>query len=57
MDGDVENGLVMAGQVASAINSLIRISEFVPAMAEDATRILIDFSKSMTVSAAVCGVG
>lgn len=40
MHGDVENGLVMTGQVASAIDRLIRISEFVPAMAEEAARIL-----------------
>jgi enoyl-[acyl-carrier protein] reductase II len=40
MHGDVENGLVMTGQVASAIDQLIRIAEFVPAMAEEAARIL-----------------
>ncbi len=40
MHGDIENGLVMTGQVASAINQLIRISEFVPAMADEAARIL-----------------
>src|SRR6202022_4371597 len=40
MHGAVENGLVMTGQVASAINQLIRISEFVPAMADEAARIL-----------------
>jgi NAD(P)H-dependent flavin oxidoreductase YrpB (nitropropane dioxygenase family) len=40
MHGDVENGLVMTGQVASAINQLIRISEFVPAMADEAAGIL-----------------
>jgi len=40
MHGDVENGLVMTGQVASAIVQLIRISEFVPAMADEAARIL-----------------
>jgi NAD(P)H-dependent flavin oxidoreductase YrpB (nitropropane dioxygenase family) len=40
MHGDVENGLVMTGQVASAIDQLIRVSEFVPAMADEAARIL-----------------
>jgi enoyl-[acyl-carrier protein] reductase II len=40
MHGDVENGLVMTGQVASAINQLIRVAEFVPAMADEAARIL-----------------
>jgi enoyl-[acyl-carrier protein] reductase II len=40
MHGDVQNGLVMTGQVASAIDQLIRIAEFVPAMAAEAARIL-----------------
>ncbi|MEA3151668.1 MAG: hypothetical protein QOD56_2607 [Gammaproteobacteria bacterium] len=40
MQGDVENGLVMTGQVASAIDQLIRVAEFVPAMAAEAARIL-----------------
>ncbi|HEY3658985.1 MAG TPA: nitronate monooxygenase [Steroidobacteraceae bacterium] len=40
MHGDIENGLVMTGQVASAIDQLIRISEFVPAMADEAARIV-----------------
>jgi enoyl-[acyl-carrier protein] reductase II len=40
MHGDVENGLVMTGQVASGIDQLIRIAEFVPAMADEAARIL-----------------
>ena len=39
-DGDVENGLVLAGQVSSAIRDLIRISEFVPAMAEEAAGVI-----------------
>lgn len=39
-EGDVENGLVMMGQVASAINDLIRIAEFVPGMAEEASEVL-----------------
>jgi enoyl-[acyl-carrier protein] reductase II len=44
MHGDVENGLVMTGQVASAIDQLIRIAEFVPAMADEAARILRSLS-------------
>ncbi|MDB6102207.1 MAG: Nitronate monooxygenase [Gammaproteobacteria bacterium] len=40
MEGDVENGLVMTGQVASAIDGLVRVSEFVPAMAKEAARVL-----------------
>jgi NAD(P)H-dependent flavin oxidoreductase YrpB (nitropropane dioxygenase family) len=39
-DGDVENGLVLTGQVASAINSLVHIAEFVPAMAAEAAAII-----------------
>jgi NAD(P)H-dependent flavin oxidoreductase YrpB (nitropropane dioxygenase family) len=39
-EGDVENSLVMTGQVASAITELISISEFVPRMAQDAAEIL-----------------
>lgn len=38
--GDVNNGLVLTGQVASAISSLVRISEFVPGMAAEAARVL-----------------
>jgi enoyl-[acyl-carrier protein] reductase II len=45
-EGDVENGIVMTGQVASGISSLIKIAEFVPAMAEDALRILRKLSSS-----------
>jgi NAD(P)H-dependent flavin oxidoreductase YrpB (nitropropane dioxygenase family) len=39
-DGDVENGLVLAGQVSSALNDLIHVAEFVPSMAEEAAGIL-----------------
>ena len=39
-EGDVENGLVMAGQVASAISDVIRVAEFVPQMAEEAAGII-----------------
>jgi enoyl-[acyl-carrier protein] reductase II len=39
-DGDVTNGLVMTGQVASAINDIITVAEFVPRMAEEAAEIL-----------------
>jgi NAD(P)H-dependent flavin oxidoreductase YrpB (nitropropane dioxygenase family) len=38
--GDVENGLVAAGQVASGINDIVAISRFIPALVEDAARIL-----------------
>jgi len=39
-EGDVENSLVMTGQVASAIHDLVHIVEFVPAMAQEAADIL-----------------
>ena len=39
-EGDIENGLVMAGQVASAINDVVRVAEFVPQMAEEAAGII-----------------
>ena len=40
VDGDVENGLVLTGQVASAIHDMIHIADFVPAMAAEAAGIL-----------------
>jgi NAD(P)H-dependent flavin oxidoreductase YrpB (nitropropane dioxygenase family) len=46
-DGDVENGLVLAGQVSSAINDLIHIAEFVPAMAEEAAGIIRRLAASL----------
>jgi enoyl-[acyl-carrier protein] reductase II len=49
-DGDVENGLVLAGQVTSAINELIHISEFVPAMARDAAEIIRRLAASLDSS-------
>ncbi|QDQ90265.1 nitronate monooxygenase [Rhodococcus sp. WB9] len=39
-DGDVTDGLVLTGQVASAINDIIDIAEFVPRMASEAADIL-----------------
>lgn len=38
--GDVENGLVPAGQVSSAIKALVRVADFVPEMAREARTIL-----------------
>jgi NAD(P)H-dependent flavin oxidoreductase YrpB (nitropropane dioxygenase family) len=46
-DGDVENSLVLTGQVASGINDLIHVAEFVPAMAEEAAAILRRLSSSV----------
>jgi enoyl-[acyl-carrier protein] reductase II len=48
VEGDVENSLVMTGQVASAITELIRIADFVPAMAQDAADILRRLQGSLT---------
>jgi NAD(P)H-dependent flavin oxidoreductase YrpB (nitropropane dioxygenase family) len=45
--GDVENGLVLTGQVASAITDLVHVAEFVPAMAEEAAAILRRLAESL----------
>jgi NAD(P)H-dependent flavin oxidoreductase YrpB (nitropropane dioxygenase family) len=39
-DGDVENGVMPAGQVASGIHELVSIGEFIPRMAGEAAEIL-----------------
>lgn len=39
-DGDVTDGLVLTGQVASAIHDIVDIAEFVPRMASEAADIL-----------------
>jgi NAD(P)H-dependent flavin oxidoreductase YrpB (nitropropane dioxygenase family) len=39
-EGDVENGLITAGQVASGIHDVVRVAEFVPRMAQEALAIL-----------------
>jgi NAD(P)H-dependent flavin oxidoreductase YrpB (nitropropane dioxygenase family) len=46
-DGDVENGLVLTGQVASAITDLVHVAEFVPAMAAEAAAIIRRLSASL----------
>jgi alpha-methylacyl-CoA racemase len=40
IDGDVHHGLVLMGQVASGIENLIMVSDFVPRMAAEARQIL-----------------
>jgi NAD(P)H-dependent flavin oxidoreductase YrpB (nitropropane dioxygenase family) len=50
--GDVENGLVLAGQVSSALTELIRVAEFVPAMAEEAANILRRLTATLSAPAA-----
>lgn len=52
-DGDVDGGLVLAGQVAGAISSLVSVPDFVPAMARDAARILTAKSASVQVESPV----
>jgi NAD(P)H-dependent flavin oxidoreductase YrpB (nitropropane dioxygenase family) len=39
-DGDVDGGIVAAGQVAGAINDIVKVAELVPTMADEAARIL-----------------
>ncbi len=46
--GDTTNSLVMTGQVASAITDLIRIADFVPAMAQDAADVLRRLQSSLS---------
>jgi NAD(P)H-dependent flavin oxidoreductase YrpB (nitropropane dioxygenase family) len=48
-EGDVDGGLVAAGQVASAITSKIHVASFVPAMAREAASLLREVSTSVTV--------
>lgn len=45
-DGDVEHGLLPAGQVASGINDLIDVSEFLPRMVAEAEEILSRLSRT-----------
>jgi enoyl-[acyl-carrier protein] reductase II len=46
-DGDVTNGLVMAGQVAAAIGDIISVAEFVPRMAQEAAAVLRSLCASL----------
>lgn len=45
--GDTDNGLVLAGQVAASIHEVIRISEFIPQMADDAVDIIEKLAGSL----------
>lgn len=40
IDGDVQNGLVLAGQVACALDALITVADFIPRIAADARAVL-----------------
>jgi NAD(P)H-dependent flavin oxidoreductase YrpB (nitropropane dioxygenase family) len=48
-DGDVEGGLVLAGQVMGAINDIIKVAEFVPRMAADAAGVLAGISTTVSM--------
>jgi enoyl-[acyl-carrier protein] reductase II len=50
-DGDTVNSLVMTGQVAGAIDHVIRVAEFVPAMAEEAAAVLARLAGKLTGAA------
>ncbi len=39
-DGDVDTGILPAGQVSGAINDLIHVAEFIPAMVDEAVAVL-----------------
>lgn len=47
-EGDVTGSLVLTGQVASGIHSLITVAEFVPRMAEEAAEVLRDLASRLT---------
>lgn len=49
-DGDVENSLVLTGQVASAIHDLVDVAEFVPRTAREAADILRGLTNTMVVA-------
>jgi NAD(P)H-dependent flavin oxidoreductase YrpB (nitropropane dioxygenase family) len=46
--GDVDAGLMAAGQVSSAISDIVRVAEFVPRMAEEAAEILSRLAAAAT---------
>src|SRR5690625_2384694 len=47
VNGDVDNGLVLAGQVSSALNELIHVAEFVPEVAREAADILTSLASRL----------
>jgi len=50
--GDVDDSLVMTGQVASAITDLVDVAEFVPRMAEEAAEVIRSLSAALPAPAA-----
>jgi enoyl-[acyl-carrier protein] reductase II len=51
-EGDVVDGLVLTGQVASAIHDLVDIAEFVPAVADEAAAIIRTLAAHLAPAAA-----
>jgi enoyl-[acyl-carrier protein] reductase II len=49
--GDTENSIVMTGQVASAINELVDVAEFVPRMAAEAAEIITGLADRLRAEA------
>lgn len=49
--GDTENSIVMTGQVASAINELVDVGEFVPRMAAEAAEIITGLADRLRAEA------
>jgi NAD(P)H-dependent flavin oxidoreductase YrpB (nitropropane dioxygenase family) len=47
-EGDITDSLVLTGQVASAIQDLVTVAEFVPAMAQEAAQILRNLTRTLT---------
>jgi len=54
--GDTENSIVMTGQVASAINDLVDVAEFVPRMAQEAADVLRNLAASLVPQPVPAGV-
>lgn len=47
-DGEVDAGILPAGQVSGAINDLIHVAEFVPYLVEEAVHILQELAQRVT---------
>lgn len=52
-EGDVTHGLVMTGQVASAIHDLVAVAEFVPRMAQEAADVLRELASRLETTSTV----
>ena len=54
-DGDVEHGILPAGQVSGAIDDLIHVAEFVPSLMAGAAQILADLAARVRGAQAEAG--